>query len=64
LQGSEAGTAEFRQKLRDALEQSRDVAGSHGVYSLSTDDHFGHDQRARALITIKDGQWQLLEAPQ
>ncbi|MBG0842344.1 ABC transporter substrate-binding protein [Pseudomonas chengduensis] len=64
LQGSEAGTAEFRQKLRDALEQSRDVAGSHGVYSLSADDHFGHDQRARALITIKDGKWQLLEAPQ
>lgn len=64
LQGSEAGTVEFRQKLRDALEQSSGVAGSHGVYSLSADDHFGHDQRARALITIKDGQWQLLEAPQ
>lgn len=62
LQSSEAGTPEFRQKLRDALEQSHGVAGSHGVYNLSPDDHFGHDQRARVLITVKDGQWQLIEA--
>lgn len=64
LEGSEAGTPEFRQKLRDALEKSHDVAGSHGVYTLSPDDHFGHDQRARVLITVKNGQWQLIEAAQ
>lgn len=64
LAGTETGTAEFRQKLRDQLEQTQGLAGSHGVYNLSADDHFGHDQRARVLITVKNGQWELLDAPQ
>lgn len=62
LPGTETGSEAFRQKLRDALENTRNVAGSHGVYTLSPDDHFGHDPRARVLITIKDGQWKLLDA--
>jgi branched-chain amino acid transport system substrate-binding protein len=64
LQRSAPEAAEFRQTLREALEQSHNVAGSHGVYNLSPEDHFGHDQRARVLITIKDGQWQLLQSSQ
>jgi branched-chain amino acid transport system substrate-binding protein len=34
------------------------------VYNLSATDHFGHDQRARALVTVQDQQWVLLHAPE
>jgi len=64
LKSAQPGSAEFRQHLRDQLEQTREVAGTHGVYSLSPSDHFGHDQRARALVTVQDQQWVLLHAPE
>jgi len=64
LKGAEPGTAQFRQQLRDQLEQTRDVVGTHGVYNLSATDHFGHDQRARALVSVQDQQWVLLHAPE
>ncbi|MHA6194336.1 ABC transporter substrate-binding protein [Pseudomonas wadenswilerensis] len=64
LKDGQPGSAEFRQGLRDQLEKTREVVGTHGVYSLSPDDHFGHDQRARALVTVQDQQWVLLHAPE
>ena len=64
LKSAQPGSAEFRQGLRDQLEKTKEVAGTHGVYNLSPTDHFGHDQRARALVTVKDQQWVLLHAPE
>ena len=64
LKGSTPGTPAFREQLRDQLEQTRNVVGTHGVYNLSATDHFGHDQRARALVTVQDQQWVLLHAPE
>lgn len=64
LKSAQPGSAEFRQGLRDQLEKTKEVAGTHGVYTLSPTDHFGHDQRARALVTVKDQQWVLLHAPE
>jgi branched-chain amino acid transport system substrate-binding protein len=64
LKTAQPGSAEFRQSLRDQLEGTKDVVGTHGVYNLSATDHFGHDQRARALVTVKDQQWVLLHAPE
>ncbi|MFD2640919.1 ABC transporter substrate-binding protein [Pseudomonas japonica] len=64
LQTAQPGSAEFRQSLRDQLEKTKEVAGTHGVYSLSPSDHFGHDQRARALVSVQDQQWVLLHAPE
>ena len=64
LQQARPGTAEFRRSLRDRIEQTKDVAGTHGVYNLSPDDHFGHDQRARALVSVQDQQWVLIHAPE
>lgn len=64
LKTGQPGSAEFRQGLRDQLEKTREVVGTHGVYSLSPTDHFGHDQRARALVTVQDQQWVLLHAPE
>lgn len=64
LKKASPGTAEFRSALRDQLENTHEVVATHGVYNLSADDHFGHDQRARALVTVKDQQWVLLHAPE
>ena len=54
------GTPEFRAALRDALEATRELVGTQGVYNMSPDDHSGFDERGRVLITVKDGNWRLL----
>ena len=55
------GTPEFRAALRDALEATRELVGTQGVYNMSPADHSGFDERGRVLITVKDGNWRLLK---
>ncbi|PWE13204.1 ABC transporter substrate-binding protein [Alcaligenes faecalis] len=55
------GTPEFRSALRDALEQTRDLVATQGVYTMSPEDHSGFDERGRELITVHNGQWHLLK---
>jgi branched-chain amino acid transport system substrate-binding protein len=54
---AKAGTPEFRQALRDALEQTKELAGAQGVYSMTASDHAGSDKRAVVLLRIQDGKW-------
>lgn len=61
LQKGKPGTAEFRTALRDALEQTHELAATQGVYNMSAEDHSGFDVRGRELITVKDGKWVLLK---
>lgn len=61
LQKAEPGTKEFRAALRDALEQTTELAGTQGVYTMSPEDHSGFDERGRELITVKDGKWALVK---
>ncbi len=61
LKKAQPGSKEFRKALRDALEASRNVAGAHGVYNMSAQDHLGLDQRARVMVTIQDGAWKLVK---
>ncbi|WP_423761579.1 ABC transporter substrate-binding protein [Burkholderia sp. NLJ2] len=55
------GTPAFRSALRDALEQTRDLVGTQGVYNMSSADHSGFDDRGRVLITVKNGNWALIK---
>jgi len=55
------GSAEFREALRDALEQSKEVVGAQGVFNMNAQNHNGMDQRARVMMTVKDGKWVLLK---
>ena len=55
------GTPEFRAALRDALESTRELVGTQGVYNMTPADHSGFDERGRVLITVKDGNWRLLK---
>lgn len=61
LKKAAPGTPEFRSALRDALEQVKNVVGTHGVYNPGPDDHNGLDERARVLVQVKDGHWSLMK---
>ena len=47
--------------LRDALEQTKELVGTQGVYNMTAADHSGFDDRGRELITVKDGNWTLVK---
>lgn len=59
LKKAAPGTKEFRAALRDALETTKELAGAHGVFNMSPQDHLGFDDRARVMVQIKDGKWKL-----
>ncbi len=61
LKKGEPGTPAFRTALRDALEQTKNLAGTQGVYTMTPQDHSGFDERGRMLITVKNGQWMALK---
>jgi branched-chain amino acid transport system substrate-binding protein len=46
--------------LRARLEQTKDLVGVHGVYTMSPDNHNGMDERARVLVQATGGSWHLL----
>src|SRR6266545_962280 len=59
LKKGKPGTKEFRLGLRDALEATKELNATHGVYTMSTTDHNGLDNRARTMIRIDNGKWVL-----
>ena len=61
LRKAKPGTKEFRAALRDALENEKEVVATHGVYTMSPQDHNGLDNRARTMIRIDDGKWVLVK---
>ena len=57
LKKAQPGTLEFRSALRDALENTKEVHGAHGIFNMSPTDHLGLDQRARVMVKIENGAW-------
>ena len=55
------GTPEFREALRAALENVKNIVGTHGVYNMSPSNHNGLDERARVLVRVENGNWRLLK---
>lgn len=60
LKQAKPGTPEFRAALRSALEGLHNVVLTQGIATMSPTDHNGFDDRARVMVTIKDGAWVLL----
>ena len=56
---AEPGTPEFRVALRDAIFTTKEVVGTHGVYSFKTGNLYGVDERARVIVKLENGQWKL-----
>ena len=61
LKVAKPGTEEFRVALREALENTKDLPGTQGVYNMTPEDHSGFDERGRELIQVKNNQWALLK---
>ena len=57
LKKAQPGTPEFRVALRDALENTRELNGAHGIFNTSPTDHLGLDQRARVMVKVEKGAW-------
>lgn len=61
LKKTNPGTAEFRAVLRDVLEQTHELVGAQGVFSMTPQNHNGMDSRARVMMTVKNGRWTLVQ---
>jgi branched-chain amino acid transport system substrate-binding protein len=60
LKKGRPGSPEFRAALRDALEGTKELVATQGVYNMTPADHSGFDRRGRVLLTVRDGKWTLL----
>ncbi|HTB00074.1 MAG TPA: ABC transporter substrate-binding protein [Bradyrhizobium sp.] len=61
LKTAKPGTPEFHEAIRQALLSERDIAASQGVYNFTEKDRYGLDDRARILLTVKDGKYVLVK---
>ena len=39
------------------MEHVKDVAGAHGIFNMSPQDHLGLDQRGVVMVKIENGKW-------
>ncbi len=57
LEKAQPGTPEFRLALRNAIEETKELVGSQGVFNMSKTNHNGTDLRSEALVRIEGGKW-------
>jgi branched-chain amino acid transport system substrate-binding protein len=56
---AEPGTPQFRQALHDAIAQTHELAGTHGIFNFKPNDPYGLDRRSAVVIRLDKGQWRL-----
>jgi branched-chain amino acid transport system substrate-binding protein len=61
MKKAKPGTPEFREALRAALENVKNVVGTHGVYNMNAQNHNGLDERARVVVHVEHGAWHLMK---
>ena len=47
-------------KIREAIEQTKNVIGVDGIYNMSPTDHMGLTMDAFHMVEVKGGKWKLL----
>ncbi|WP_445322837.1 ABC transporter substrate-binding protein [Ramlibacter sp. AN1015] len=57
---AEPGTPQFRVALRDAMVNTKELVGTHGVYNFKPDNRYGSDERSRVIVKLEKGQWKLV----
>jgi branched-chain amino acid transport system substrate-binding protein len=50
-----------KEKVRNALEQTKGFVATTGVFNMSPADHMGLDLSAFRMVEVKNGDWQLLK---
>lgn len=61
LNHAKPGTPEFREALRQGLESGKEVVGTHAIYKMTPSNHNGTDDRARVMVRVKNGAWELIK---
>jgi branched-chain amino acid transport system substrate-binding protein len=61
LKKAQPGTPEFRQALRDALENMKEVVSPEGVFTMSPSNHNGLDARGQVMVKVENGKWKLVQ---
>ncbi|MBC5783758.1 ABC transporter substrate-binding protein [Ramlibacter sp. USB13] len=56
----EPGTPQFRVALRDAIVNTKELVGTHGVYNFKPDNRYGSDERSRVMVKLEKGEWKLV----
>ncbi|MEO8935429.1 MAG: ABC transporter substrate-binding protein [Burkholderiaceae bacterium] len=56
----EPGTPAFRLALRDAIDETQEFAGTHGVFTFKNGDPNGLDKRGAVMIRLDKGHWKLM----
>jgi branched-chain amino acid transport system substrate-binding protein len=57
---AEPGTPEFRAALKDAIAATKELPGTHGVFSFQPNSAYGLDKRSAVVIKLEKGQWKLV----
>jgi len=60
LKKAKPGTPEFRVALREAMENVKEMAADHGVFTFSPTNHKGLDGRAVVMVRVENGTWKVL----
>ncbi|MHB8667509.1 MAG: ABC transporter substrate-binding protein [Burkholderiales bacterium] len=60
LKKAKPGTPAFREALREAMENVKEMPADHGVFTFSPSDHKGLDGRAVVMVRVENGAWKLL----
>ncbi len=50
-----------KEKVRTAIENTKDLVGTAGIFNFSATDHNGLDLNAFEMLTVKDGKFTVLE---
>ena len=57
---AEPGTPQFRAALKDSIALTKELAGTHGVFSFQPNNPYGLDRRSAVVIKLEKGQWKLV----
>jgi branched-chain amino acid transport system substrate-binding protein len=60
LKKAQPGTPAFREALRESMENVKEMAANHGVFSFSAGNHKGLDKRAVVMVRVEKGTWKVL----
>lgn len=58
---AEPGTPAYRQALHDAIGQTHELVGAHGVFNFKPGSPDGLDRRAAVMIRLDNGHWKLAQ---
>ncbi|MGO4604757.1 ABC transporter substrate-binding protein [Variovorax sp. 2RAF20] len=56
----EPGTPQYRTALRDAIVSTKELVGTHGIYTFKPGDSYGSDRRGVVIVQMNKGQWKLV----